>query len=133
MSDDVELLLAWRGGDEEAGNRLARRHFQDIYTFFRTKAPDGAEDLTQQTFLHAVRARDRVDERGGFRAYLFGIARHRLLHHWEALAQHANRVASTDGSMEASHLAERRCTTRRAERQDCRRARGARPRGAPRD
>ena len=87
MSDDVDLLIAWRGGDEDAGNRLARRHFQDIYTFFRTKAPDMAEDLTQQTFLHAVRARERVDERGGFRAYLFGIARHRLLHHWEAHAQ----------------------------------------------
>jgi RNA polymerase sigma-70 factor (ECF subfamily) len=85
VSDDLELLLAWRSGDDEAGNRLARRHFQDIYTFFRTKAADAAEDLTQQTFLHAVRARDRVDDRGGFRAYLFGIARHRLLHHWDSL------------------------------------------------
>ena len=82
MTDDLELLLAWRGGDDEAGNALARRHFQDVYSFFRTKAPDAAEDLTQQTFLHAVRARERVDSRG-FRAYLFGIARHRLLHHWE--------------------------------------------------
>lgn len=91
MTDDLELLLAWRGGDEQAGNALARRHFQGIYSFFRTKAPDVAEDLTQQTFLHAVRARDRVDARGGFRAYLFGIARHRLLHHFDAVraARHA--------------------------------------------
>ncbi|HWB77281.1 MAG TPA: sigma-70 family RNA polymerase sigma factor [Nannocystaceae bacterium] len=91
MTDDLDLLLAWRGGDEQAGNALARRHFQGIYSFFRTKAPDVAEDLVQQTFLHAVRARDRVDARGGFRAYLFGIARHRLLHHYDAVraARHA--------------------------------------------
>jgi RNA polymerase sigma factor (sigma-70 family) len=94
VTDDLELLLAWRGGDERAGNGLARRHFQGIYSFFRTKAPGAAEDLTQQTFLHAVRARDRVDAQGGFRAYLFGIARHRLLHHWEA--QRAVR-SSSDG------------------------------------
>ena len=84
MNDDLDLLLAWRNGDDQAGNTLARRHFQGIYAFFRTKAEDAAEDLTQQTFLHAVRARDRVDARGGFRAYLFGIARHRLLHHFDA-------------------------------------------------
>jgi RNA polymerase sigma factor (sigma-70 family) len=94
MSDDLELLLAWRGGDDGAGNALARRHFQGIYSFFRTKAPDVAEDLTQQTFLHAVRARDRVDARGSFRAYLFGIARHRLLHHWDA--QRAARGSTRD-------------------------------------
>jgi RNA polymerase sigma factor (sigma-70 family) len=97
VTDDLDLLLAWRGGDDQAGNTLARRHFQGIYAFFRTKAADVAEDLTQQTFLHAVRARDRVDARGGFRAYLFGIARHRLLHHFDA--QRARRDATSEASL----------------------------------
>jgi RNA polymerase sigma factor (sigma-70 family) len=94
VTEDLDLLLAWRGGDEQAGNALARRHFQGIYSFFRTKAPEVAEDLVQQTFLHAVRARDRVDARGGFRAYLFGIARHRLLHHYDAVR--AARTSASD-------------------------------------
>lgn len=82
VTGDAELLGAWRCGDEAAGSALARRHFEPILQFFRTKAPSAAEDLTQETFLQLLRARDRIDEQASFRAYLFGIARHRLLHHF---------------------------------------------------
>ncbi len=78
---DWELLEAWRSGDSLAGNALVRRHFSSIYRFFRSKLDDHVEDLTQQVLLALVEGRERVREQSNFRAYLFGIARHKLLMH----------------------------------------------------
>ncbi|MDD9967022.1 MAG: RNA polymerase subunit sigma-70, partial [Myxococcales bacterium] len=41
---DMELLDAWRSGDEGAGKRLFERHFDAMYRFFRSKVERGAED-----------------------------------------------------------------------------------------
>lgn len=80
--DDAVLLAAWRAGDEQAGNRLVRRHFRGMYRFFRRRtSASAAEDLTQQTFLACVQARERAGDQAGFRAYLFGIARKQFLMH----------------------------------------------------
>ena len=81
MSDeeDFALLQEWQGGDAVAGNRLVRRHFSSVFRFFRTKLGDGVEDLTQQTFLGLVEARERYRGTGTFKAFLFGIARRQLL------------------------------------------------------
>ncbi len=78
--DDNALIAAWRGGDKQAGNTLVARHFDSICRFFRTKVGDDVGDLIQRTFLDCVQNLERI-ELGGFRAYLFGIARHRLLRH----------------------------------------------------
>ena len=80
MVDDAGLLAAWRGGDRGAGDELLRRHFAMIGRFFRSKLGDDVEDLVQQTFADAVRARDNVPA-AGFRAYLLGIACNRLFDH----------------------------------------------------
>lgn len=81
MSDDVELLLGWRGGDAAAGNELVRRHFSAVYRFFSNKVPEGVADLTQATFLALVESHARMPERASFRAYLLGVARYKLVHH----------------------------------------------------
>lgn len=78
MSDDRELLEAWRDGDEAAGRALFERHFDAIFRFFRAKLPEAAEDLTQQTFLGCVRGKDRFRGDASFRTYLFTVARNRL-------------------------------------------------------
>ncbi len=79
---DVELLLAWRRGDLVAGNALVRRNFDALFRFFRSRLDEGVADLVQQTFLAAVESSDRIPEEAGFRAWLFGIARNKLvLHH----------------------------------------------------
>jgi RNA polymerase sigma-70 factor (ECF subfamily) len=80
--DDMGLLSSWRAGDKDAGRALLERHFRGVFAFFRSKVGQGASDLAQQTFLDAVEARDRIDERRSFRAYLFGIARNRLFTHF---------------------------------------------------
>jgi RNA polymerase sigma factor (sigma-70 family) len=79
--DDFELLEAWRSGDERAGRELFARHFDSIYRFFRSKIEDAAEDLTQQTFLGAVKGKDRYRGDASFRTYLYTIARNRLYTH----------------------------------------------------
>jgi RNA polymerase sigma factor (sigma-70 family) len=79
--DDAGLFEAWVTGNQTAGETLYRQHFDALYRFFRAKAPEDYEDLIQNTFLECVRSRDRFRGDSPFRAYLFGVARHRLLHH----------------------------------------------------
>jgi RNA polymerase sigma-70 factor (ECF subfamily) len=78
MSDDLELLAAWRDGNAEAGNQLFRRHFDSIYSFFHAKLGADAEDLTQETFHALVRNRESVGNAQSFRGYLFATARNKL-------------------------------------------------------
>jgi RNA polymerase sigma-70 factor (ECF subfamily) len=78
---DVELLEAWVRGDTVAGNRLVRRHFDALFRFFRSRIDDGVADLVQQTFLACIETTRRVPEQAGFRAWMFGIARNKLLLH----------------------------------------------------
>lgn len=85
MESDFDLLRAWRDGDQAAGNRLVRRHFDSIYGFFESKVREGADELTQRTFLGCVEARERIRDGSSVRAYLFGIARKQLLRRFAEL------------------------------------------------
>ena len=76
--DDLVLLQRWRDGDRRAGEKLCARHFDDVYRFFEHKLPGEADDLTQQTFLACVKARDQFRSQSTFRTYLFSIARNEL-------------------------------------------------------
>ena len=78
---DFELLHAWRQGDREAANELMGRHYPSVHRFFSAKVPQVADDLTQQSFLACVEGRAAIRQDGSFRAYLFGIARRKLLDH----------------------------------------------------
>lgn len=80
--DDLDLLLAWRAGDEAAGARLVERHFASVYGFFRHKVQTDVEDLVQRTFLRCVEARDAFRGESSFRTYLFTIARNELFGHY---------------------------------------------------
>jgi RNA polymerase sigma-70 factor (ECF subfamily) len=80
MASDFELLASWRAGDLEAGNQLVRRHFLGLYAFVRAKVPEVADDLIQKIWEACVQARDRIDDRASFKAYLFGIARRQLVY-----------------------------------------------------
>jgi len=80
VSDDFQLLLAWRAGDLAAAHTLFERHFDSLCRFFRAKLGDDVQDLIQQTFLACVEGREHIIG-DSFRAYLFGVARHRLFDH----------------------------------------------------
>jgi RNA polymerase sigma-70 factor (ECF subfamily) len=78
---DRELLSAWVGGDEDAGNELVRRHFSAVFRFFRSKIDDNVDDLTQRTFLACVSSAPSFRGDASFRAWVLGIARKQLLLH----------------------------------------------------
>ena len=81
VSDDADpvLLRRWRDGDADAGRTLVTRHFDRVYGFCRRRAPDRAEDLTQQTFLAAQKRLDALRDSNSFRAFLIGVARFEVL------------------------------------------------------
>ena len=83
---DLELLVAWRGGDARAGDALVSRHWASVARFFRAKAGADAADLIAQTFLACVEAIDRI-EGDNVRGYLFGVARKRLADHFRRRAR----------------------------------------------
>jgi len=78
VDDDLAMLERWRDGDLRAGDQLCGRYFDEIYRFFEHKLPGEADDLTQQTFLGCVRARDQFRGQSSFRTYLYSIARNEL-------------------------------------------------------
>ncbi|MEZ4384919.1 MAG: RNA polymerase sigma factor [Nannocystaceae bacterium] len=84
MSEDRELLAAWRAGDLRAGEALFDRHIASIHRFFKNKLgdTDAIEDLVQRTFMACVEGRDRFREDSSFRSYLFGIAHNLLCDHF---------------------------------------------------
>jgi RNA polymerase sigma factor (sigma-70 family) len=84
MISDEDLLAAWNGGDDGAGERLFDRYFVRIVRFFRTKVHDETDELVQRTFLACVEVRRRFRGDGSFACFLFSIARNVLLTHYRA-------------------------------------------------
>lgn len=93
MTDDDRQFGAWRDGDRTAGEALIERHFDAIERFFATKAPDAREDLVQRTFLACAEAVKSYRAEGGFRAFLFGIARNVLFEHIRGRVRHGAQPA----------------------------------------
>ncbi len=76
-----ELLEAWAQGSADAGAALFKQHFDLLFRFFASKVNNETviDDLVQQTFLACLEHRERLGEVHGFRAYVLGIARRRLM------------------------------------------------------
>ena len=81
---DAELLDAWGAGDPQAGRRLFNRYFVAISRFFVNKVREDPDDLVQDTFMACVRGRERLRDKGSFRAYLFGVASNVLRMHFRS-------------------------------------------------
>ena len=80
--DEFALLRAWQLGDAASGSALLRRYTEPLYGFFLTKTdPTSAEELTQATFEACTAHHADLHEGGSFRAYLFAIARKKVLQH----------------------------------------------------
>jgi RNA polymerase sigma-70 factor, ECF subfamily len=79
---DLELLEAWRDGDERAGRKLFHRQFPALYRFFRTKVASGVDDLVQETLVRCLESVAGLRTRSSFRAFLFTIARRVLYGHY---------------------------------------------------
>jgi RNA polymerase sigma-70 factor (ECF subfamily) len=80
---DLELLDAWRTGDDAAGEALFDRHFEAVYRFFCNKVGRDVDDLVQQTFVGCIEARERFRGDSSFRTFLFAVARKQILRYRE--------------------------------------------------
>jgi RNA polymerase sigma-70 factor (ECF subfamily) len=84
--DDGDILRRMRAGDEAAFTALYHRWQGPIYRFALRMSGRAsvAEDVTQETFMALLRGGEGFDaSRGSLGGYLFGIARHRVLHRLE--------------------------------------------------
>ncbi len=79
--DDAALLQRARQGDEPAFSALFERHQRAIYRYaVYMCGPDAGDDIVQETFMAVLKQTARRDVPAStVRAYLLGIARHRIL------------------------------------------------------
>ena len=89
QNDDAELIARWAAGDRDAGEQLIRRHFDVVFRFFSGRVQGSVEDLVQQTFVACIEQRARLAEVASFRAWLLGVARHKLYAHFSVAAREA--------------------------------------------
>lgn len=79
--DDVTLIEAVLSGNAEAYGELVRKYQHSLVASARhlTRSMDDAEDLAQDAFVDAYRNLRQLHDRSKFRAWLFGILRHKCL------------------------------------------------------
>jgi RNA polymerase sigma-70 factor, ECF subfamily len=98
--DDVLLRRAGKG-DEDAFTLLYRRHQAALYRFAlrMTGSAWGAEEIVQDVFMTLMREPKKYDAtRGLLAAFLFGIARNRVMKHLERLPREVSFNGHEDGS-----------------------------------
>ena len=59
------------------------------YAIFRLRDESAAEDCVQETFLAALKARDKFEGRGSERTWLVGILKHKIIDHFRKLEREA--------------------------------------------
>lgn len=84
------LLIRWRSGNREAGNRLLSRYVPELTGFFGKRSAGNTEELVQRTLVACAQGLGRFEGRSTFRSYLYGIARRQymMLRRAEAYSMH---------------------------------------------
>jgi RNA polymerase sigma factor (sigma-70 family) len=87
LADDADLLRAFVAGDPHAFARLYDRHDRPCFQFIRrmlgTAHNEAAEDLHQEVWIAISRSAAAFDpHKASFPAWLFTIARHKVLDHF---------------------------------------------------
>ena len=92
--DFATVLAAAKSGDSDAITVLYRTFNPALLRYYRANANRVAEDLTQEVWLSAgrrLRSFDGDDQQ--FRAWLFTIARRRLVDHWRSTGRRVDEVS----------------------------------------
>lgn len=103
--DDNELAdhlgTRFAGGDDTALRAAYDVHGPTIYTYCRRSVgPERAEDVTQEVFVSAWRARHRFDPgRGSLGAWLMGITKNRLVDNIRTERRHPEAREAVDQTL----------------------------------
>jgi RNA polymerase sigma-70 factor (ECF subfamily) len=87
------LLKRAVGGDEQAFLALYQKHQSALYRYAlrMTGSPWAAEEVVQEVFLVLIREPDKYQAaRGELGAFLYGVARNRVMKHLERLPREAS-------------------------------------------
>ena len=77
---DLELIAAWKAGDQRAATELVRRHASALARFAAScGARDEIDELVQDTFVKAFASISGFRGESGFRTWLFTIERRLLI------------------------------------------------------
>ena len=92
---DEALALRLRDGDTNAGELLVKRYYTPLIRYLHrlTGSDHVAEELHQQTWLSVLDHIDRFDPKstaGGFKAWLFRIAKNKTNDHWRSKGREKN-------------------------------------------
>jgi RNA polymerase sigma-70 factor (ECF subfamily) len=81
LAEEERLVRAAAGGEREAFLAIYDRHAGGLYGYAlqRLRDPGRAEDLVQEVFLALVRTGGRYHARAPLRAFLYRVARNRVL------------------------------------------------------
>lgn len=84
QTDNIPSLVEAAKEDSAAFGQLYRHYVQPIYRYLYSQVGSvhDAEDLASQTFMTAYESLRRYRERGFFSAWLFRIARSKLMDHF---------------------------------------------------
>ncbi|NCC51488.1 MAG: RNA polymerase sigma factor [Spartobacteria bacterium] len=78
MDADSQLIKQAKAGNEMAAEKVLRKYQDRVlgYLYLMLRDFQEAQDATQETFVAALRGLPRYEDRGQFKSWLFGIARH---------------------------------------------------------
>jgi RNA polymerase sigma-70 factor (ECF subfamily) len=95
-ASDEDLMLAYAAGDAGAFDRLYARHRGPVFRYMarQLRDPALADELFQDTWMNAIRARASYAPTAKFTTWLYTLARNRLVDHWRSKG--AVRLASLD-------------------------------------
>ncbi|MFA5248339.1 MAG: RNA polymerase sigma factor [Patescibacteria group bacterium] len=91
--DDKDLIIEYGAGNREAFGELYDRYARKIYdfVFFRVSNKEVAEDLTSDIFLKACKKiKDFIPSGAGFGAWLYRIARNRVIDYYRTNKKNYN-------------------------------------------
>ena len=105
---DSDLVLTARGGgvgSAEAADEIIHRHHEAIYAFLYklTGRREDAEDLTQETFLLALRKLHTFKIDHQLRPWLFTIARRQAITQWRKAKPTNELLESDHPSVQTEH------------------------------
>jgi RNA polymerase sigma-70 factor, ECF subfamily len=100
---DEDLMLAYAAGNAPAFDTLYARHRGGVYRYLLRHCGNAGttDELFQDVWMNAIRARASYVPSAKFTTWLYRIAHNRLIDHWRAAGRAELVSASVDGDGEA--------------------------------
>lgn len=101
--DENAIIRRAKQGDRSAQGQLYEHYVDAVYRYmlYRTGNHELAEDLTAEVFSQVLTAIERYEDMGlPFGAWLFRIARARLVDHWRANKRQQDQVVTFSDDVE---------------------------------